>query len=88
MNKRETDKATNNVFTYLDTVDLIPYMIEFEDKNIYLLMRRLEEVFSYKDEYSETLLDVIDSYEFGDYLNNRYGLCAREETSVKIIYRG
>ena len=75
---------TKTIFSYLDTIELMPYIVEFEGQDIYYLMNKLEEVFPYKDEYSETLFDVISDDEFGDYLNRRYDLYIREVSFIKI----
>ena len=81
---KEIDGAMSNVFSYLNTIELMPYIIDFTGQDIYSLMDKLEEVFPYKDEYSEALFDVIGNDELGDYLNNRYGLQIREELSIRI----
>ena len=84
MNEKEIDESMCNVFNYLNTIDLMPYIMKFTGEDIFSLMGELEEVFPYKDEYSETLFDMVGNYEFGDYLNNRYGFRIREESSIRI----
>ena len=76
----EVDKAINNVFNYLNTIDLLPYLKEFKYKDVHDMMDKLEEDYSYNDEYSETLFDAMGEDEFVDYLNSKYNLNIREHT--------
>jgi hypothetical protein len=76
----EVDIAINNVFKYLDTIDLSSYLKEFKYKTIRDMMDKLEEDISYDDDYSNTLFDAVAEDEFVNYLNNKYNLRIQEET--------
>lgn len=76
-------KYAEKVFNYLDTLDIQPYLTEFRGEKLYLLMEKLEEVYPYKDEYSESLFDGIDEYEFSEYLNSKYPNMNVYETCIR-----
>ena len=78
--EKDCNNAINNVFSYLDTLDLNPYINTFKNKKVEDLMDKLEVIFPYKDGFSETLFDAIAEDEFVDYLNKKYNLDIREET--------
>ncbi len=82
---KEIDEALNNVFDYLNTIDLMPYIIKFKNKDIKELMDWLDENFPYKDKYSVDLFDTVSSDEFVDYLNKRYNLKIKE-TTISFYY--
>jgi len=77
---KEVDNAICNVFGYLDTINLMPYITQYKGKDIRDLMSKLELEFPYTDKYSETLFDAIAQEEFMDYLNEKYNLKLREIT--------
>lgn len=80
--------AIANVFSFLDTIDLQPYIEKYKNKEVYDLEDELERIYEYKDEYSETLFDCVATDEFCDYLNKRYGkYTASEETVTKYYIR-
>jgi len=87
MNGSEVCKAIANVFKFLDSLDLMPYIKEFEYKEIHDLMDKLEETFPYEDGYSKTLFDAIGDDEFVDYLNNKYNLNIREQEVINYYIR-
>lgn len=78
-------EPVNNVFRYLNTIELKSYLKDFEDKTIKDLMDKLELDFPYEDEHSESLFDSVAEDEFVDYLNERYNLNIKE-TIVSYYY--
>ncbi|WP_297419361.1 hypothetical protein [Clostridium sp.] len=87
LNCKQVEITQKNVFDYLDTIDLLPYLRKFNNKNIYYLMDKLEELFPFKDEYSESLFDAMGSDEFVEYLNNKYNLNIHEEVVCSYYIR-
>jgi len=82
----EVGMTTKKVFKYLDSIDLLPYINEFKEKDLYDLMEKLEEIYDYKDEFSETLFDYIKVSEFAEYLNKRYNLNIKETEIISSYY--
>lgn len=85
LNSKQFHEALNNVFKFLDNIDLRPYIIQFKHETVYDLMEVLNKNYPYKDQYSEFLFDAVNESEFVDYLNERYGLNIRE-TTVSYYY--
>lgn len=85
MNKEETREAVKNVYSFLDKIDLRPYIKEYKSKNIIEMMDRLEELYFYRDNYSLSLFDAVSVDEFIIYLENRYDTDFSVETEV--IYK-
>lgn len=85
MNKEETREAVKNVYSFLDKIDLRPYIKEYKSKNIIEMMDRLEELYFYRDDYSLSLFDAVSVDEFIIYLENRYDTDFSVETEV--IYK-
>jgi predicted HTH domain antitoxin len=79
LSAKEASEAVKNVYKYLNDIDLMPYLIEYEGKELYELMQELAEIFLYRDQYSETLFDAVTEDEFTWYLNEKYGLNIQEE---------
>jgi len=78
LNYKQVEETTENVFNYLNTINLLPYLKVFKCKIVRDMMKKLEEDFLFKDEYSETLFDAVTEEEFADYLNKRYDLKIKE----------
>ena len=85
MNKKETNEAVKNVYSFLDKIDLKPYINDYKSKNIVEMMDRLEELYFYRDNYSLSLFDTVSVDEFIIYLENRYDTDFSVETEV--IYK-
>lgn len=78
----DLDVALQNIFTFLDTIDLSVHIEQYKGKDIHELMRYLSSIYEYKDEYSDSLFDVVAVDEFVDYLNNTYNLKIRESVTI------
>jgi|GEM_PF-4173444 len=87
MNSKDIDKALSNVWHYLDTIDLMPYLKKFENKELHNLIENLNKTFPYKDEWSEILFDAVGEDEFMDYLNEKYNLNIREQWTSNCYIR-
>lgn len=85
MNNKEIEEAINNVYNFLDKIDLKPYIKEYKGKNIKSMMDRLEELYMYIDKYSISLFDSVTIDEFIIYLEDRYNV--NIETSTEIVYK-
>ena len=83
MNGKEYEITKNNVYKFLDKLDLTPYIKEFNNENIDNLMDKLEGMCSFNDGYSETLFDAIGIEGFIDYLNEKYKITISEETVTR-----
>lgn len=83
MNYKEVQEALNNVFSYLDTIDLRSYLIAFKKKTVRDMMDKLREDFPYKDKYSDELFDVVTEEEFVDYLNEKYNTNIKETVIIR-----
>jgi len=83
---KEIDIAINNVFGYLDTIDLLPYINIFNNSVVWKLMDALSEKYPYKDKYSVTLFDAVTEDEFADYLRDRYKITIREKTETQTYF--
>lgn len=80
--------ATDNVYRFLDTIDLQPYLDKFKNKQVDDLEDELESLYPYEDAYSKSLFDFISTDEFCTYLDNRYGkYITREETITRYYIR-
>lgn len=77
------DAAINNVFTFLDTIDLKPYLNQFKNKTIKELMDKLESDYPYTDDSSESLFDYVSEDEFIYYLIEKYKIKIKEHIEVK-----
>lgn len=78
----DLDVALQNIFTFLDTINLSVYIEQYKGKDIHELMRYLSSIYEYKDEYSDSLFDVVAVDEFVEYLNNTYNLKIRESVTI------
>ncbi len=78
MTKVEYDESLAGPYNYLNSLDLMPYIVKFKGKDVWDLMEELNKIFPYQDKFSETLLDCISRIEFVDYLNKRYNLKIQE----------
>lgn len=85
MNNEEINVAIKNVYSFLDKIDLKPYIKEYKSKNIREMMDKLEEAYIYVDNYSVSLFDTVSVDEFVIYLENRYDVKVNVETEV--VYR-
>ena len=85
MNNEEINVAIKNVYSFLDKIDLKPYIKEYKSKNIREMMDKLEEAYIYVDNYSVSLFDTVSVDEFVIYLENRYDMKVNVETEV--VYR-
>ena len=65
-------KAINNVFNYLDKIDLLSILKKSKDRELGNIMDELEKEYPYRDNYSDGLFDNINRDEFREYLINRY----------------
>lgn len=74
--------ALQNIFVFLDTIDLTSSIDKYKGKDIGELMEYLSSKYEYKDEYSESLFDVVAEEEFVEYLNNKYNLNIRESVTI------
>lgn len=74
-----SNEVINNVFRFLDSIDLTNYLKEFKKRTVQELMDKLETDYPYSDEYSETLFDSVNEIEFVEYLNTRYNLQIKEK---------
>lgn len=74
-----SNEAINNVFKFLDSLDLTNYLKEFKKRTVQELMDKLEKDYPYSDEYSETLFDSVNEIEFVEYLNIKYNLKIKEK---------
>jgi len=83
MNGKEYEITKNNVFKFLDKIDLIPYIKEFNNENIDNLMDKLEGMCSFNDGYSKTLFDTIGVDGFVDYLTDKYKTHISEQTVTR-----
>ena len=70
LNYEQCKETMNNVFGYLDTINLLPYLDSFKCSTVRDMMDKLEKDYPFKDKYSETLFDAIAEDEFVDYFNN------------------
>lgn len=81
---KEIDVAINNVFNYLDTIDLLSDIKLFDGDEVWELMKVLDRKYPYKDQYSETLFDVVTEDEFANYLRNKYNITIKEKTITNL----
>lgn len=70
----ELNKAMKKVFDFLNTLDLRSYVEERRGITIKMLMDELQMKYKYKDEYSESLFDLISEDEFVEYLKEKYNI--------------
>lgn len=75
----EVSKAKINVFTFLDTLNLYPYIKFYRNQTVVDLMEYLEKICLYSDEYSKTLFDIVNEDEFIQYIKAKYKIKIREE---------
>lgn len=85
LSKEELQIEIENVFKYLDNIDLKEYLIKYKFKDIHYLMRELEEKFPYNTKNSDGLFDLIDQDEFITYIENKYKVTTREVSYMEII---
>lgn len=85
LNGKEVEKALENVFNFLDTIDLSKYINKHRYKTVRELMKDLEKDFSYEDKYSKSLFDGVAEDEFVEYLNKKYDMNIKE-TVVSFYY--
>lgn len=85
MNKQEWKKLQSQEFHYLDELDLKPYLKQNE--SVRSIMDTLERMFQ-ADYTSKTgdddLFNVIDEYDFEQYLKKRYNVNTYEYTEIRI----
>jgi len=86
LNSKEVDEVLDNVFTYLNKIDIKPYIKKFNDKPIDDLMKALEIDFPYKDKYVESLFDAVAEDEFIGYLRKRYKNIYTQESTITYLY--
>lgn len=78
----DLDIALKNIFKFLDTIDLTLSIEKYKGKDIRQLMKYLSSKYNYKDEYSESLFDIVAEDEFVEYINNKYNLNIRESVTI------
>ena len=69
MNNEEFMKRHNDEIAFLDSIDILELMKDFQD--VSELMELIEEKYS-KDYYEEFIFNCISTDEFVDYLQKRY----------------
>lgn len=83
----------DGIYRFLDTIDIKSEMIWDEDNDDFVeedlgdFMERLEAKYSTPKEISASLFDEIDTCQFMDYLNERYGRYCVVETVKRTIWR-
>ena len=85
MKEQELEKLQAQEFHYLDELDLKPYLKQ--DESVRSIMDTLERMFQ-ADYTSKTgddyLFNVIDEYDFEQYLKKRYNVNTYEYTEIRI----
>lgn len=76
----------DKIIEFFDTIDLKSEMTE-EEEDLYDFMERLESKYSIPYEISHSLFDEINSSDFMDYLNKRYGRYCVVETARRYIWK-
>lgn len=70
---------------YLDTLDLTPYLQQGQE--LYNVMSAIQDDFNDDPNMPAEMcgepFEFLSEYEFGEYLNQRYGLTIREEVEVR-----